>query len=121
MALNPSNGGNLEELVVERVKTAWWMNDLRRCKLFVVHRSFAISPSQHRDTYMLKMRLEAQSRRRRAMHTMSTGAAAGGAGPGDDPMKANSSENAMARMARGELFDEEECLTDDEQLDVLPG
>ena len=68
---------------------------------------------------MIKMRLEAQSRRRRAMHTMSTGVPSGG-GPTDD-LKQNNSENAMARMARGELFDEEECLTDDEQLDVLPG
>jgi len=72
---------------------------------------------------MIKMRLEAQSRRRRAMHTMPGGAAGGGAGaaPADDLMKQNTSENSMARMARGELFDEEECLTDDEQLDVLPG
>jgi len=66
---------------------------------------------------MIKMRLEAQSRRRRAMHSMSTG----GSGPSDDLMRQNTSENALARMARGELFDEEECLTDDEQLDVLPG
>ena len=77
----------------------------------------ATSPSKHRDTYMIKMRLEAQSRRRRAMHTSGVT----GSGPGDDVMKPNTSENAMARMARGELFDEEECLTDDEQLDVLPG
>jgi len=81
--------------------------------------SLLVSPSQHRDTYMLKMRLEAQSRRRRAMHTMPSGAAAAGA---DDVVKQNTSETAaMARMARGEMFDEEECLTDDEQLDVLPG
>jgi len=66
---------------------------------------------------MLKMRLEAQSRRRRAMHTMPSGAAAAG----DDVVKQNASETALARMARGELFDEEECLTEDEQLDVLPG
>jgi len=70
---------------------------------------------------MLKMRLEAQSRRRRAMHT--SGAAAG---PDDLVGKASTgaaaaSESALARMARGEMFDEEECLTDDEQLDVLPG
>ena len=68
---------------------------------------------------MLKMRLEAQSRRRRAMHTaMPSGGAAG-----DDHVKhqSNTSETALARMARGEMFDEEECLTDDEQLDVLPG
>jgi len=77
------------------------------------------SPSQHRDTYMIKMRLEAQSRRRRAMHTMSTGTS--GVGPGDDVMKQNTSETSLARLARGELFDEEECLTDDEQLDVMPG
>jgi len=70
---------------------------------------------------MLKMRLEAQSRRRRAMHTMSTGVAGSGGGAPTDDLKQNNSENAMARMARGELFDEEECLTDDEQLDVLPG
>jgi len=75
-----------------------------------------VSPSQHRDTYMIKMRLEAQSRRRRAMHTMPTAA-----GPGDEIVKQNTSDNALPRMARGELFDEEECLTDDEQLDVLPG
>jgi len=70
---------------------------------------------------MIKMRLEAQSRRRRAMHT--SGAAGGGAGaaPADDLMKQNTSDNSLARIARGELFDEEECLTDDEQLDVLPG
>jgi len=54
------------------------------------------------------------------MHSMST---AGGGAPAADDVKqaATSSENALARMARGELFDEEECLTDDEQLDVLPG
>ena len=78
-----------------------------------------VSPSQHRDTYMLKMRLEAQSRRRRAMHTMPSGAAAAAAA-GDEVVKQNTAET-MARMARGEMFDEEECLTDDEQLDVLPG
>jgi len=68
---------------------------------------------------MLKMRLEAQSRRRRAMHTMPGGV--GASAPGDDVLKQNTSENSLARMARGEMFDEEECLTDDEQLDVLPG
>jgi len=69
---------------------------------------------------MLKMRLEAQSRRRRAMNSMST--AGGAPGPADDlRQNATSSDHALARMARGELFDEEECLTDDEQLDVLPG
>ena len=66
---------------------------------------------------MIKMRLEAQSRRRRAMHTCGVS----GGGQNDEMMKQNASDNALARMARGELFDEEECLTDDEQLDVLPG
>ena len=66
---------------------------------------------------MIKMRLEAQSRRRRAMHTSGVS----GGGQNDEMMKQNASDNALARMARGELFDEEECLTDDEQLDVLPG
>jgi len=73
---------------------------------------------------MIKMRLEAQSRRRRAMHTTPSGggAAAAAASSADDVLRQNtSSENTMTRMARGELFDEEECLTDDEQLDVLPG
>lgn len=66
------------------------------------------------------MRLEAQSRRRRAMHTMST-AVSGGAAGDELKQNTNTTENALARIARGELFDEEECLTDDEQLDVLPG
>jgi len=62
---------------------------------------------------MLKMRADALSRKRRAM----TGAAPVARGVGGG---VSGQENLFAKMMRGDM-EEEDYLTDDEQLDVLPG
>lgn len=66
---------------------------------------------------MLKMRQEAQNRKRRTMHTMRAPVGGDGSKGG---RRGEAPENLFARLARGEM-DEEEYLTDEEQLDVLPG
>ena len=66
------------------------------------------SPSTVPRMYMVKMKQEAQNRKRRLMHQMRPTGTGGAA------------EAIFARMAKGEM-DEEDYLTDDEQLDVLPG
>lgn len=68
---------------------------------------------------MIKMRQEAQNRKRRTMHTMRQPVGGGGEGARGG-RRGEAPENVFARLARGEM-DEEEYLTDDEQLDVLPG
>lgn len=76
------------------------------------------SPSLFKNTYMIKMRQEAQNRKRRMMHTLRP--PVGGADGGRANRRNEAPENVFARLARGEM-DEEEYLTDDEQLDVIPG
>ena len=67
---------------------------------------------------MIKMRQEAQNRKRRTMHTMRP--PIGGDGASHGGRRGEAPENVFTRLARGEM-DEEEYLTEEEQLDVLPG
>ena len=63
---------------------------------------------------MVKMRQEALQRKRRSMAAgMHSTRQGGGGGGGRGP-------DLFGRLAKGDL-DEEDYLTDDEQLDVLPG
>jgi hypothetical protein len=69
---------------------------------------------------MIKMRQEAQNRKRRTMHIMRAPVGGDGSGGSRPGRQSEAPENVFARLARGEM-DEEEYLTDEEQLDVLPG